>query len=125
MSEEFDDLPDVSLPAHSPRDAAPAASSGAADVSAVIARAYVSADPRLKARMLECLTRPLGVLSLLGVGAGAFAQVLMLRVGSGSLSALDIGARFTSEQIVELVRFVEQVSPQALHQCLALLPFLR
>ena len=75
--------------------------------------------------MLECLTRPLGVLSLLGVAAGAFAQLLALRVGSGSLSALDVGARFTGEQIVELVRFVEQVSPRALNQCLALLSFLR
>jgi hypothetical protein len=105
MSERFDDV-------------------SSTEVCAVIARAYVSADPKLKARMLDCLTRPLGMLSLLGVSAGAFAQVLVLRLGSGSLSALDVGTRFTGEQIVELVRFVEQVSPQALHQCLALVPFL-
>jgi len=122
MSEYFDDVP---LPSLASATAIAPGSPVAGDVSAVIARAYVSADPRLKARMLECLTRPLGVLSLLGVGAGAFAQLLALRVGSGSLSALDVGARFTGQQIVELVRFVEQVSPQALNQCLALLSLLR
>jgi hypothetical protein len=122
MSRQFDDLP---LPSNAFATAAAPGSPVEGDVSVVIARAYVSADPRVKARMLECLTRPLGVLSLLGVGAGAFAQLLALRVGSGSLSAIDVGARFTGEQIVELVRFVEQVSPQALNQCLALLSFLR
>ncbi|HUP06555.1 MAG TPA: hypothetical protein VMU47_05350 [Caldimonas sp.] len=122
MSEEFDD---VALPPRPHGSAGPASSPVAGDVSAVIARAYVSADPTLKARMLECLTRPLGVLSLLGVAAGAFAQLLVLRVGSGSLSAIDVGARFTGDQIAELVRFVEQVSPPALHQCLGLLSLLR
>jgi len=122
MSEESDG---VHLPPRSSRTAATARDAGASDVSGVIARAYVSADPKLRARMLETLTRPLGVLSLLGIAAGAFAQLLVLRLGRGSLSAIDVGARFTGDQIVELVRFVEQVSPQALNQCLALLTFAR
>ena len=46
-----------------PSPATNAESTAAGDVSAVIARAYVSADPKLKARMIDCLTRPLGVLS--------------------------------------------------------------
>jgi hypothetical protein len=40
-----------------------------------IGQVYESASPSLRARMLELLMHPLGVLSLMAVGNGAFAEI--------------------------------------------------
>jgi len=94
-------------------------------VPVAIARGYAAADPPLRARVIACLTRPLNLLGLFAVAAGAFARAAVLGAGGERILAMDDGARFTTEQIVELARFVEQVSPQALHQCLVLLALVR
>lgn len=65
---------------------------------------------------MACLVRPLGTLGVCGVAAGAFS-VLLYSGGSGSAkAAMSDMARFSNDQNFELVRFVEQVSPDALHE---------
>jgi hypothetical protein len=119
MSDEFDDAP-------WPSSSSPGTVEGSARrgresvVPDLIVRAYVDSSPGLRARLLECLTRPLSVLGLAAVATGAFARYALLS-GRSSSFALDDVAVFSGEQILELVRFVEQVSPEALHQCTALI----
>jgi hypothetical protein len=66
--------------------------------------------------MLVCLLRPLGTLATVGVAAGAFGSFLYCGGAEGTRAALGDVARFTNEQVIELARFVEQVSPDALYE---------
>jgi hypothetical protein len=85
----------------------------------LVSRLYAYADRPLRARLLACLVRPLGPLGLVAVAAGAFGA--LLQRGEGIKVAIDDVARYSNEQILELARFVEQVSPEALRQFAALL----
>jgi hypothetical protein len=109
MSDEFDDAVD---PVALPTGASPAIQRA----PRLLARLYASASEALRARLVDCLVRPLGPLALAGVAAGAFSAVV-LRSGAVAI-AVAVGdlARFSKEQVAELARFVEQVSPDALAQ---------
>jgi hypothetical protein len=85
-----------------------------------VVRLYSSADQPLRARLLACLTQPLSSLGLAAVAAGAFARLLFAGGADGAGGGIEEAAQFTSGQILELARFVEQVSPQALQQFAAL-----
>ena len=78
-------------------------------------RLYAGASALQRSRMLTNLLRPLGPLAIAGVASGAFAGLLG-RVGSGAAVTIDDIGNFTQEQVFELARFVEQVSPSALHE---------
>ncbi|MEO8525933.1 MAG: hypothetical protein ABI460_14505 [Caldimonas sp.] len=52
----------------------------------------------------------------MAVAAGAFARLLLVGGSSGLTVAVEEAARFSGDQIFELARFVEQVSPEALQQ---------
>ncbi len=78
-------------------------------------RLYAGATGAQRTRMLTSLLRPLGPLAIAGVASGAFAG-LVGRVSSGAAVTIDDIGNFTSQQVFELARFVEQVSPDALHQ---------
>jgi hypothetical protein len=112
MSDEFDDavdlLPAARVPARAER------------VGRLLARLYGSSSLVVRTRLVACLVRPLSPLGLAAVSAGAFTVVLASsRGGRISVAMADV-ARFSQEQIAELARFVEQVSPDALHQAAAL-----
>ena len=89
-------------------------------VPRLIARLYAAADRPLRAKLVACMVRPLSSLGLVAVAAGAFSRFLFVVDRGGSGISIDDAARFTSEQIVELARFVEQVSPQALQRVASL-----
>jgi hypothetical protein len=78
-------------------------------------RLYAGASAAQRSRMLTSLLRPLGPLAIAGVASGAFAG-LVGRIASGAAVTIDDIGNFSSEQVFELARFVEQVSPQALLQ---------
>lgn len=113
MEDEFEDLA-----LHALRPAAPSPAHRAAPVHRLVARLFAAADLPLRARLLAPLLRPLGPLGLVAVAAGAFGSFLTRR-GDGAIP-LDEVARLSSAQVAELVRFVEQVSPEALQQLAAL-----
>ena len=75
-------------------------------------RLYAGAGAVQRSRIVATLLRPLGTLAIVAVASGAFAG----RLGRGSGPSADELASFTNDQIFELARFVEQVSPDALHQ---------
>ena len=115
MSDEFDDAVDP-IATTAPAAPGPALPSR---VARLTARLYASANLALRRRLLACLLRPLGPLGVAAVAAGAFTVVLSRR-GGLSLAIADV-ARFSREQIAELARFVEQVSPEALQQAAGLI----
>ena len=79
----------------------------------LMARLYDGASAIQRSRIVATLARPLGPLALVAVASGAFAGLLN-RVGTAR--PLEDLAGFTREQVFELARFVEQVSPGALRQ---------
>jgi len=113
MSDEFDDAVD-------PLRATPGRPR-TARVARLLARLYGSSSLAVRTKLVACLVRPLSPLDVAAVSAGAFTVVLA-RNSSGGLSvAMADVARFSKDQIAELARFVEQVSPEALQQAAALL----
>ncbi|MBL8350164.1 MAG: hypothetical protein JNL87_07590 [Burkholderiaceae bacterium] len=66
--------------------------------------------------MLALLLHPLGTLGLAAVASGAFARLLHRPQPPAGIPAFDELARFSSDQVLELARFVQEVSPQTLEQ---------
>ncbi len=79
-------------------------------------RLYVGAGAVQRSRIVATLVRPLGPLALVAVASGAFAGLLDRVSALGAALPIDELAHFTREQVFELARFVEQVSPDALQQ---------
>ena len=79
-------------------------------------RLYASAGAVQRSRIVATLVRPLGPLALVAVASGAFAGMLNRAGALGATLPIDELADFTREQVFELARFVEQVSPDALQQ---------
>lgn len=52
----------------------------------------------------------------MGVAAGAFAGFLLAGGNRGAPVGAEDATRFSGDQILELARFVEQASPESLHQ---------
>lgn len=118
MSDEFDDAVDA-LPGAPGTPGAPAAADRGR-AARLIARLYGSANLTLRTRFVACLIRPLSPLGVAAIAAGAFT-ILLSRRGAGGISiAVADVAQFSKEQIAELARFVEQVSPEALAQVAAM-----
>lgn len=119
MSDEFDDDTGDAWTAAAdhtvPQPRSPHAA-GQTAAPRLVARLYASADQGLRARMLNCLTRPLGPLGLVAVASGAFASFLARAATPGTTVAIEDAARFTREQVFELARFAEQVNPDVLQQ---------
>jgi hypothetical protein len=114
MSDEFDDAIDM------PPRASAATARDTPKVPArlpaarLVSRLYAAANAPLRARMLACLLQPLSPLSLVAIAAGAFGT--FLHRGGDPAASVTLGdvSRFSNDQIFELARFVEQVSPDAL-----------
>jgi hypothetical protein len=79
-------------------------------------RLYLSAGAVQRSRIVATLLRPLGPLALVAVASGAFAGLLDRAGALGSALPIDELGHFTRDQVFELARFVEQVSPDALQQ---------
>ncbi len=78
-------------------------------------RLYAGASAMQRSRIVTTLLRPLGPLALVAVASGAFAGLLDRANAVGAASIDELG-HFTRDQVFELARFVEQVSPDALQQ---------
>ena len=121
MSDEFDDALDPALGHQGTRP--PEAPSGRPSLPAsrLISRLYGAANRPLRAKLLACLLRPLSPLGLVAIAAGAFGSFLHRSDGEALRVVIDDVTRFSSEQIGELARFVEQVNPQALQSFASLI----
>ncbi len=86
----------------------------------LVARLYARGPDSLRARMLECLLKPLGPLGVAAVASGAFLDRVLHHGSTGLRMAADAAPRYTTEQVLELARFVVQVQPEVLRQLAAL-----
>lgn len=116
MSDEFDDELQIGVLRYSPTAATMAAERQRTRVARLASRLYSVSGAPMRARMLACLLRPLGSLGLAAVASGAFASLLQRWSFGDAVIPFDDLERYTKDQIGELVRFVEQVSPEALQQ---------
>lgn len=120
MPDEFDDSIDADLLRHAARHANGQEVAARAPAARLMSRLYAGATAPLRARMLAALLQPLGPLGMMAIAAGAFGGFLHRSGRDGLQVGLEDVGRFTSDQIVELTRFVEQVSPDALQQAASL-----
>jgi hypothetical protein len=97
----------------------PVARDGGSRAARLVARLYGGMNAVHRSRLLLQLLRPLGPLARVAVASGAFAGVVGRGMGQSAASALDDLARFSTEQVFELARFVEQASPEALRRIAA------
>ena len=83
----------------------------------LVASLYGQAGPRSRQQLLDGLLRPVGPLALVAIAAGAFGRLLpATRWPDAVRVSLDDVQRFSAQQVFELVRYVEQKSPELLLQ---------
>lgn len=107
-------MPQTDEPHFQPTPVATAAARVAVPAPRLISHLYDLGDQALRSRLLARLLQPLGTLGMAAVAAGAFACFVQRRTASGVMVALDDVSRYSTEQILELARFVEQVDPEIL-----------
>jgi len=112
MSDEFDDVAEPVPSRATPR---PPHGRLALPIPELIADVYANATAALRARLIECLLRPVGPLALVAIAAGTFGAFLHRRQRSLAVS-LDDAARISADQMLELARYVEQLSPDTFQQ---------
>lgn len=81
---------------------------------AIVAGAFDRLNIRLRARMLGRLLASVGPLALAVVSGGAFAKYVAQARWPEVPVSLEDAARTTSNQVSELVRYVQQSNPQLL-----------
>jgi hypothetical protein len=82
----------------------------------LVVRLYTASNHALRVQLLNCLLRPLGLLGAVGAAAGAFSAFVLRRGDQDVMVRADELSQITTEQVLELARFVEQVNPDALRQ---------
>ena len=90
--------------------------SSAPELAPLVADLYAKVAPRQRVRLLNGLLRPVGPLALVAIGAGAFASLLPATRWHVANASLDDAMRVSAAQVLELARYVEQKSPEALMQ---------
>jgi hypothetical protein len=77
---------------------------------------YAGANAWHRARIVRRLLRPLGPLALVAVASGAFAGQLHRAGGREGRHGVDDLGRFSTDQVFELARYVEQAAPEELQR---------
>jgi len=90
-------------------------------IAAIVASAYGKIDVALRARLLSRLLGAVGPLALAVVGGGVFAKYLRHARWSEIPVTLEDAARATSNEVYDLVRYVEQSNPHVVDGLLAAL----
>lgn len=90
-------------------------------LATIVARAVPTTRLVLRARLLRRLLMPIGPLALTVLAGGAFAKYVECARWARLSVSLEDAARVTSNQIVELVRYVEQSNPTVLEQMIVML----
>jgi hypothetical protein len=91
------------------------------DIPALVSELYDRAPEPLRIKLLEHLLRPVGPLAMVAIAAGAFARFVYRLRRDAMPIPLEDAARITSAHVLQLARYVEQSSPQVLHQVASLI----
>jgi len=116
MTDEFDDAFDRVPSAVDRRPRVMAGTETTNNIPELVSDVYDKAPAPLRTKLLECLLGPVGPLALVAIATGAFGHLLYRLRQDGMPISLDDAARITSNHVLELARFVEQSSPDALLQ---------
>lgn len=113
----------MNQPKQRPLSAASAAEAPANSppLPAIVAGAFDRLNIRLRARMLGRLLASVGPLALAVVGGGVFSKYVAQARWPEIPVSFDDAARTTSEQVYELVRYVQQSNPEMLGHLMNLL----
>jgi hypothetical protein len=106
------------------REPFPTDDKGATDtlaLAAILSTAVPKTGLAMRARLLRRLLMPIGPLALTVLGGGAFAKYAGYARWSRLTVSLEDAARLTSNQIVELVNYIEQSDPTVLEQVMVIL----
>jgi hypothetical protein len=114
MDEDIDEACGGGACAAAGRRHALAAGEGASRMAERVSELYDEAPAPARTRLLEYLLRPVGPLALVTIAAGAFAHLLHRLTREAMPVSLEDAARITAGQVLELARYVEQCSPDAL-----------
>jgi hypothetical protein len=109
MTDEFHDASD---PGAGPRDRVGLVATQS--IPELVSEVYDQAPVPLRAKLLECLLRPVGPLALVAIAAGAFNRFLYRLSGDAIPVSIEDAARISSGHVLELARYVEQCSPHVL-----------
>ena len=90
-------------------------------LAAIVASTVPRTPLPLRARVLRRLLMPVGPLALTVLAGGVFAKYAASARWSRITVSLEDAARVTSNQIVELVRYVEQSNPTVLDQVIVVM----
>ena len=90
-------------------------------LSQLLCDVYRESAPPLRARLLECLLRPVRPLGLVAVAAGAFGGFVHRETWSGLSISVDDALRYSADQVFELARYVGQLQPEVLQQVAGLM----
>lgn len=115
MTNEFDEIAEA-LPPQAAAVVLETAPRAGRPASRLVARLFAAAGNPLRARLLQCLMRPLSLLGAAGVASGAFVAFVDRHGGDELRIDPEALASVSSQQMLELAHFVEQVEPQALEQ---------
>lgn len=85
-------------------------------LSRLLANFYEEAPPLLRLQLLSNLLKPVGPLALVAIAAGAFARLLPNARWQNATPSLDDVQRYSADQVMELVQYVQQKSPELLLQ---------
>lgn len=103
-------------PSRASQVAAGSASTTAPSLASIVASGVANAAPTLRAQLLQQLLKPIGPLALSVVAGGAFAKYLRFARRFAAPVSPDDAVGFTSAQLGELARYVEQSDPAVLEQ---------
>ena len=117
MSDEFDDVAEPVRPRTAARQPRPPGM----PIPELIAEVYAQSATGLRARLIECLLRPVGPLALVTIAAGTFGAFLHRGRQRSVAVSLEDAARISADQMLELARYVEQLSPDTFQQIGSLL----
>jgi hypothetical protein len=106
---------------HSPKPPPDALPANTPPLPAIVAGAFDRLNIRQRARMLGRLLASVGPLALAVVGGGAFAKYVAQARWPEIPVSIEDAARATSDQVYELVRYVQQSNPQLLGQLMDVL----
>ena len=85
-------------------------------VARLLATLYRQAPAATRADLLSQLLRPVGPLALVAIAAGAFGRLLPPSRWQGVQVSADDTAQISPQQVLDLVHYVEQKSPELLTQ---------
>jgi hypothetical protein len=106
---------------HSPKPPPDALPANTPPLPAIVAGAFDRLNIRQRARMLGRLLASVGPLALAVVGGGAFAKYVAQARWPEIPVSVEDATRATSDQVYELVRYVQQSNPQLLGQLMDVL----